>query len=226
MNKCASRFKTLSSLHHDREIIMKKGVLYLVTAPSGAGKTSLVRALVDHDDNLRVSISHTTRPPRSKEEDGVNYHFVTHDEFMKMLSDGAFLESAEVYGHHYGTSQKWVDEQLGRGVDVILEIDWQGAKQIRNLFPMACSIFVLPPSLKALRLRLETRAEDDEDTIERRMAKAVNEITHVGEADFIVINDDFHEAVEDMRAIVRANRLRVEVQQHKNAALLTDLSRG
>ncbi len=205
---------------------MNKGVLYIVTAPSGAGKTSLVRALVEHDDKLCVSVSHTTRPPRPKEEDGVNYHFVSNDVFMTMLSDGAFLESAEVYGHHYGTSQKWVDEQLESGIDVILEIDWQGAEQIRNLHPNACSIFILPPSLKILRHRLQTRAQDSEETIDRRMAKAVNEITHVGEANFVVINDDFHEAVEDMKSIVRANRLRVVVQQHKNAELLADLTRG
>lgn len=203
---------------------MSKGVLYIVTAPSGAGKTSLVRALVDHDDHLCVSISHTTRPPRSKEENGVNYHFVSHDVFMTMLNDGAFLESAEVYGHHYGTSQKWVDEQLEAGMDVILEIDWQGAEQVRNLFPAACSIFILPPSLKTLRQRLEIRAQDDEETIEKRMAKARNEITHVAEADFIIINDDFHEAVEDMKSIVRANRLRVVVQQHKKGDLLADLT--
>ena len=205
---------------------MTKGFLYIVTAPSGAGKTSLVRALVNHDDSLCVSISHTTRPPRPKEQDGINYHFINRDKFMEMLTDGAFLESAEVYGHHYGTSQLWVDQKLGAGIDVILEIDWQGAEQIRNLYPSACSIFILPPSLKILRQRLEDRAQDSEDTIERRMRQAVNEISHCGEADFIVINDDFEQAVLDMQAIVRANRLKVKVQQDRNAALLAELGRG
>jgi len=205
---------------------MNKGVLYIVTAPSGAGKTSLVRALVDHDDFLCVSISHTTRPPRPKEENGVNYHFINHDKFMEMLGDGAFLESAEVYGHHYGTSQEWVNGQLKAGIDVILEIDWQGAEQVRNLFPAACSIFILPPSIGILRQRLEDRAQDDESTIENRMRQAVNEISHVAEADFIVINDDFAEAVADMKSIVRANRLRVAVQQRKNGKLLADLTRA
>ena len=139
---------------------MAKGKLIIVSAPSGAGKTSLVAALVTDDDSLCVSVSHTTRPKRPKEEDGVNYHFTDEQTFLNMLQDGDFLESAEVYGHHYGTSQKWVNEQLEKGQDVVLEIDWQGAAQVRNLYPESCYIFILPPSLETLTERLRHRAQD------------------------------------------------------------------
>ena len=203
---------------------MTKGVFYLITAPSGAGKTSLVKALVETDESLCVSVSHTTRSRRPGEKDGVNYHFVSDDIFITMLTQGDFLESAEVYGNRYGTSQHWVGQQLARGIDVILEIDWQGAEQVRNLYPKACSIFILPPSLQDLSQRLQGRAQDDEDTIDKRMRQAVNEITHVAEADYIVVNDDFETALSDIRAIIRSRRLTVPVQQAKLGGLLSSLS--
>jgi guanylate kinase len=205
---------------------MIKGNLIIVTAPSGAGKTSLVKSLVEGGDDLCVSVSHTTRPARPGENDGINYHFVSKDHFMDMLDQGAFFESAEVYGSHYGTSQIWVKEQLQGGKDVILEIDWQGAQQVRKLYPEACSIFILPPSLESLRERLEGRGQDDKDTIDRRMQQAVSDITHVAGADYIVVNDDFDTALADMRAIVRSWRLTVISQQFNRAELLTSLGRG
>ena len=204
---------------------MTKGVFYLITAPSGAGKTSLVKALVETDESLCFSVSHTTRSRRPGEKDGVNYHFVSDDIFITMLTQGDFLESAEVYGNRYGTSQHWVGQQLARGIDVILEIDWQGAEQVRNLYPKACSIFILPPSLQDLSQRLQGRAQDDEETIDKRMRQAVNEIPHVAEADYIVVNDDFETALSDIRAIIRSRRLTVPVQQGKLGGLLYSLTR-
>ncbi len=201
------------------------GKLFIVTAPSGAGKTTLVRALVEADPRLKVSVSHTTRAKRSKEVDGVNYHFVEKDTFLDMLQAGDFLESAEVYGHHYGTSHTWVMEQLQNQQDVILEIDWQGAAQVRNLLPEACFIFILPPSLESLTERLTVRAQDDADTIERRMAQARSVIEHVAEADFIVVNDDFDVALEDLHAIIRSQRLTTVHQQRNLANLLEKLTR-
>lgn len=203
---------------------MARGTLFIVTAPSGAGKTSLVKALVDSEQRLRVSVSHTTRTKRPSENDGVNYHFVDKPRFMEMLEAGDFFESAEVYGNHYGTSQLWVNEQLDAGLDVILEIDWQGAEQVRNLDPSACSIFILPPSLETLETRLRDRAQDDTATIEKRMSEAVAEISHVAEADFVVINDDFDTALADLAAIVRSRRLTVKYQETNQAALLANLA--
>ena len=204
---------------------MTRGVFYIITAPSGAGKTSLVKALVETDKSLCVSVSHTTRSRRPSEKDGVNYHFVSDDIFITMLTQGDFLESAEVYGNRYGTSQHWVDRQLARGIDVILEIDWQGAEQVRNLYPKACSIFILPPSLQDLSQRLQGRAQDDEETIDKRMRQAVNEITHVAEADYMVVNEDFETALSDILAIIRSRRLTVPVQQGKLGDLLSSLTR-
>ncbi|GJM12735.1 MAG: guanylate kinase [Pseudohongiella sp.] len=204
---------------------MSRGTLFIVTAPSGAGKTSLVKALIEREERLRVSVSHTTRAMRPGEEDGVNYHFVDEKKFMEMLSDGNFFESAHVYGNHYGTSQLWVNEQLEAGLDVILEIDWQGAVQVRNLDPEACSIFILPPSLQTLQTRLQDRAQDDSETIEKRMSEAVAEISHVAEADFIVINDDFDTALADLSAIVRSRRLTIKYQETNQSALLSSLTR-
>ena len=202
---------------------MTKGNLIIVTAPSGAGKTSLVKSLVEGGEDLCVSVSHTTRPARPGERDGINYHFVSKDHFMDMLDQGAFFESAEVYDSHYGTSQIWVKEQLQDGKDVILEIDWQGAQQVRKLNPETCSIFILPPSLERLRERLEGRGQDDKDTINRRMRQAVSDITHVAGADYIVVNDDFDTALADMRAIIRSWRLTVISQQFNKAELLASL---
>ena len=204
---------------------MAKGKLIIVTAPSGAGKTSLVAALVTDVDSLCVSVSHTTRPKRPKEEDGVNYHFTDEQTFLNMLQDGDFLESAEVYGHHYGTSQKWVNEQLEKGQDVVLEIDWQGAAQVRNLYPESCYIFILPPSLETLTERLRHRAQDDEAIIAKRMEEARTVLQHVCEADYMVVNDEFDTALADIRAILRAQGLTVAAQQFNLAELLTSLTR-
>lgn len=204
---------------------MPQGTLFIIMAPSGAGKTSLVNALVEQDPQLRVSVSHTTRPARPGEVDGEDYHFVSHKQFMEMLEQGAFLESALVYGNHYGTSQAWVNEQLANGIDVILEIDWQGAEQIRNLMPEVCSIFILPPSLECLQQRLQERAQDDADTITRRMQQAREQISHVAEADYIVVNDDFETALADIRAIIRSRGLTVLAQQINLDSLLTSLTR-
>ncbi len=206
---------------------MSRGILFIVMAPSGAGKTSLVNALIaaDTSANLCVSISHTTRPARTGEQDGVNYHFVDADGFMAMLTAGKFLESAEVYGHQYGTSQEWVMKQLRSGVNVILEIDWQGAKQVRNAMPDSCTIFILPPSLDTLQRRLTERAQDKAETIAKRMRNAVDEISHVAEADYVVVNTDFETALDDMRAIIRAEHLRLGYQSIDKAALLENLAR-
>ena len=205
---------------------MSRGTLFIVTAPSGAGKTSLVKALIGREQKLRVSVSHTTRAKRPGEEDGVNYHFVDEAAFMDMLRTGSFFESAQVYSNHYGTSQLWVNEQLEAGLDVILEIDWQGAAQVRNLDPKACSIFILPPSLETLKIRLLNRAQDDTETIEKRMSEAVAEISHVAEANFVVINDDFDTALEDLCAIIRSCRLTMKYQETNQAALFASLARG
>ena len=205
---------------------MSRGTLFIVTAPSGAGKTSLVKALIEREQQLRVSVSHTTRAKRPGEEDGVNYHFVGEASFMEMLRKGSFFESALVYGNHYGTSQLWVNEQLDAGLDVILEIDWQGAVQVRNLDPKACSIFILPPSLKTLKIRILNRAQDDAETIEKRMSEAVAEISHVAEANFVVINDDFDTALEDLCAIIRSCRLTMKYQETNQAALFASLAVG
>lgn len=204
---------------------MPHGTLFIVTAPSGAGKTSLVNALVERDQTLRVSVSHTTRPARPGEINGQDYHFVSDKEFMTMLGDGAFLESATVYGNRYGTSEAWVKAQLANGINVILEIDWQGAAQVRNLKPDACSIFILPPSLEVLQQRLQARKQDDADTIARRMQQAREQISHVAEADFIVVNDDFETALADLRAIIRSRGLTILAQQTNLDALLTSLTR-
>lgn len=205
---------------------MSRGTLFIVTAPSGAGKTSLVKALIEREQRLRVSVSHTTRAKRPGEEDGVNYHFVDEPAFMEMLRAGDFFESAQVYGNHYGTSQLWVNEQLESGLDVILEIDWQGAVQVRHLDPNACSIFILPPSLETLKIRLLGRAQDDNETIEKRMSEAVAEISHVAEADFVVINDDFEQALEDLSAVVRSCRLTMKYQETNQSALFSSLAQS
>lgn len=207
---------------------MSVGSLFIVMAPSGAGKTSLVNALVEAEgsESLCVSISHTTREMRPGEVDGRNYHFVDEARFDAMLQRGEFIECAEVYGHHYGTSQAWVRERLAGGMNVILEIDWQGAAQVRNAMPEACTIFILPPSVETLRERLTRRAQDDRATIERRMRQAVDEISHVAEADYVVVNADFKTALEDLRAIVRSRRLTLAYQQVHQADLLQKLARS
>jgi guanylate kinase len=200
-----------------------KGQLYIISAPSGAGKTSLVSALVNESADIAVSISHTTRKKRPGEHDGVNYHFVDQAEFDHVLKEGGFLESAQVFDNCYGTSSQALESQLNAGVDVILEIDWQGARQIREKRPDCCSVFILPPSHDELEQRLNRRGEDDAATVQRRMRDAVAEIIHYKEYDYLVINDDFQTALSDLKTIVRANRLKSAPQQKKNLALLNDL---
>ena len=185
------------------------GALYVVAAPSGAGKTSLVRAVLEQDPRLCVSISHTTRGRRPTEADGVNYHFVATTEFEAMIGEGDFLEHAHVFGNYYGTSAAWVDQALAAGRDVILEIDWQGAEQVRRLRPDACGIFILPPSLATLQDRLRGRGEDDEHAIAGRLAKAQEEMSHHVAFDYLVINDDFEVATHDLLSVFRAERLRL-----------------
>ena len=200
-----------------------KGKLYIIAAPSGAGKTSLVKAMVESTPHVRVSVSHTTRTIRPGEKDGVNYHFVEKSEFHDLLSKGEFLEHAEVFGNFYGTSEAWVRKQLETGEDVILEIDWQGAQQVRRLMPEAVSIFILPPSLEALRERLIGRGTDDMDIIDRRMNQAVSEMSHYGEFDYLVINDEFDLALRDLQTIIRSRRLAIGWMQHYKADLISGL---
>lgn len=204
---------------------MARGTLYTISAPSGAGKTSLVNALLkdQQDPLLCVSVSHTTRPRRPGEVDGVNYHFVSKESFLAMREQNAFLESAEVFGNFYGTSQDWVQQQLDKGLDVILEIDWQGAAQVRERIAPQKSIYILPPSLECLLERLTNRAQDDAGTIKRRMEQARDEISHYAAADYLVINDEFDKALADLRAIIRASRLALQQQYENNTALLQAL---
>ncbi|MBU2954643.1 guanylate kinase [Marinobacter sp. F3R08] len=203
---------------------VEQGTLYVISAPSGAGKTSLVAGMLRNDQKLGVSVSHTTRTMREGEQDGVNYHFVSRDTFESMISRGDFLEHADVFGNYYGTSQVWVREALARGQDVILEIDWQGATQVRRLIPECVSIFIVPPSPEVLRERLEGRGTDAPEIVERRLAEAEEECCHAVEFDFLVVNDDFNAALADLLAIVRAQRLRMEAQQARHQALLAGLS--
>ena len=204
---------------------MKQGTLFIVTAPSGAGKTSLVNELLHQIKNLLVSVSHTTRPIRPGEKNGKNYHFIDERRFLSMLSNGDFLETADVYGYKYGTSSKWVSAELGRGNDVILEIDWQGAIQIKRQFPGACSIFILPPSLEALIDRLHKRQQDDDETIARRMAQAKEVISHVKDADYAVVNDRFDETVNEVSSIIQSRRLKIDAQMVNLANLLANLAK-
>jgi guanylate kinase len=183
------------------------GNLYVVAAPSGAGKTTLVRMLLAEENDVHLSISFTTRAPRPGEQDGREYHFVGVDTFRSMISRDEFLEWAEVHGNFYGTSKKWIGEQLAAGHDVLLEIDWQGAQQVRKLFPGAIGIFILPPSMDELSKRLTGRGTDSPDVIERRLAAAEAEMRHVGEFDYAIINDQLDQALQDLRAIVRSSRL-------------------
>lgn len=202
------------------------GRLYIVSAPSGAGKTSLVAALAKSEPGVRVSVSHTTRPMRPGEVEGVNYHFVDHAAFSAMLAREDFLEHATVFGNLYGTSRLWVLETLSRGEDVVLEIDWQGARQVRERLPETVSVFILPPSLVALQTRLESRRQDGAEVIRERMRQAVAEMSHYDEADYLVVNDDFEQALAELRSIIRAHRLRLEPQRRRFGELLTELLSG
>lgn len=201
------------------------GNLFIVSAPSGAGKTSLVNALLRQLEGVCVSVSHTTRPQRPGEVDGVNYHFVGRDQFETMLEAGDFLESAEVFGNLYGTSQRWVEQTLAGGSDVILEIDWQGAQQVRRLIPGAIAVFILPPGRDVLEQRLRGRGQDAPEVIARRLAEAVSEMSHYAEADYLVINDQFDTALAELSAIVAGARLRLPRQLQRHQALIAQLLR-
>ncbi|MGB0732298.1 MAG: guanylate kinase [Pontibacterium sp.] len=202
-----------------------KGTLYILSAPSGAGKTSLVKALLAQDNKVVVSVSHTTRDMRQGEKEGVDYNFVTMESFNDMVAKGDFLEYAEVFTNKYGTSQRWVEDTLNKGLDVILEIDWQGAQQVRKLIDDTVSVFILPPSQEALRSRLSGRGTDAQDVIDLRMSQAVSEMSHYNEFDYIVINDDFEIALSELAAIFKTKRLisARQGQEHKDllAALLS-----
>ena len=194
-----------------------------MSAPSGAGKTSLIKALMEQDQRVEVSVSHTTRSQRPGEVDGVNYFFISTEIFHEMREAGAFFESAEVFGHFYGTSLTQLEARLSDGADVILEIDWQGAQQVRKLLPDSAWLFILPPSLAALKSRLQARGQDAEDTIDVRMRAARDEMSHWDEADYLIINDQFDSALEALQALVRSLRLRTGQEQSALQNLIEDL---
>ena len=199
------------------------GNIFIVCAPSGAGKTSLVRELLARDPNVHLSASYTTRAPRPGEQGGRDYHFVTRPVFQTMLERAEFLESAEVHGNLYGTSQAWIEAHLGQGHDIVLEIDWQGAQQVRKSIPEAIGIFILPPSLDALRQRLKNRRQDSDAVIKRRLKAARGEIAHLAEFDYVIINNNFDDAVEDLASIVRSARLRLPSQAARHSDLINSL---
>ncbi len=219
----AGRDPAMSTMHTPPREGFVPGTLFIVSAPSGAGKTSLVRALLADDTGVSVSVSFTTRPPRAGEREGIDYHFVERERFLAMIEAGEFLEHAEVFGNYYGTGRMEVASRLAQGSDVILEIDWQGAQQVRQAFPEAVGIFILPPSGEVLRERLNGRGKDAPAVIERRLQAAVEEISHYSEYDFIVINDHFEAALADLRAILRAERLRLSLQAERHQVLLQGL---
>ncbi|WP_144821348.1 guanylate kinase [Marinobacter piscensis] len=199
------------------------GTLFVISAPSGAGKTSLVAEMLHADHKLGVSVSHTTRPMREGEKEGVNYHFVSREDFEAMINRGDFLEHADVFGNYYGTSQVWVREMLASGRDVILEIDWQGAVQVRRLIPECVSVFIVPPSAQALEERLVGRGTDLPEVVSRRLKEAREECRHAVEFDYLVVNDDFKEALTDLLSIVRTQRLRMGTQHARHRQLLAGL---
>ena len=200
-----------------------RGLLFVVAAPSGAGKTSLVNELVATNNDLQASVSHTTRAKRAGERDGIDYNFVDEATFRGLIAEEKFLEHAEVFGNLYGTSRDWVEDRLASGDDLILEIDWQGAQQIRKIYPDVIDIFIVPPSLGTLRHRLVSRGEDSADVIERRMAEAISEMSHLEEFRYLIVNDDFHHALADMRSVLRAARLGTPRQRIVNAGTIRQL---
>jgi guanylate kinase len=199
------------------------GTLYIISAPSGAGKTSLVQALVDSTNDILVSVSFTTRPMRPGEVDGVNYNFTEVAEFERMIEEDIFLEHARVFDNYYGTSREWVEQKLREGIDVILEIDWQGAQQVRPRMPGSIGIFILPPSRKILEQRLRGRGQDSDEVIRHRLGEAVVEMSHYQEYDYLIVNDDFDTALADLKAVVRARRQRTEVQRGRQDELINGL---
>ncbi|MBF9001855.1 MULTISPECIES: guanylate kinase [Vibrio] len=204
---------------------MGKGTLYIVSAPSGAGKSSLISALLERNPTyaMKVSVSHTTRGMRPGEQDGSHYHFVQKEHFEELIEKGEFLEYAEVFGNYYGTSRVWIEQTLEKGIDVFLDIDWQGARQIRKQMPQAQSIFILPPSREELERRLTARGQDSEAVIAKRMNEAQAEISHYDEYDYVIINDDFDVAIMDFKAIIRAERLKQDKQTAKYSSMLSAL---
>ena len=202
---------------------MTTGKLYIISAPSGAGKTSLVKQLRVEVDSIAVSVSHTTRAMRPGEQDAKDYFFVSREQFLAMVIDQAFLEHAQVFDNFYGTAQKTVTDNLEKGLDVILEIDWQGAQQIKALIPAAVSVFILPPSIEVLQQRLQNRGQDSAEIIARRMRDAVAEMQHYAEFDYLVVNDDFQLALNQLKSIIIANRLRQDIQKQRLNSLLKDL---
>ena len=199
------------------------GRLFIVCAPSGTGKTSLVKALLEIDNGINLSISYTTRLARPSEINGKDYHFISQAVFTQMLERGEFLESANVHGNYYGTSQIWINRELSSGKDILLEIDWQGAEQVRKLISNTVGIFILPPSLETLKQRLTQRGQDSQEVIARRLRGARDEIGHVDEFDYVIINDVFEDAVKDLTSIVRAERLRLGVQLERHQTLINQL---
>lgn len=204
---------------------MSQGTLFIISAPSGAGKTSLVSALVDNLDDVVVSVSYTTREQREGEQHGVNYLFVDETEFQQRIEQGDFLEHAQVFDNYYGTSKSAIEATLNEGKDVILEIDWQGARQVRDMMPLTQSVFILPPSREVLEQRLNARGQDSQEIIARRMRDATQEMSHYDEYDFVVINDDFQQALEELRSVFVANRLRMKRQRDENSVLIEELVR-
>ena len=193
------------------------GCLYCIVAPSGAGKSSLVAALLEKDPEIKLSVSYTTRPPRAGEVDGREYRFVTREKFEALIASDEFLEHAEVYGNLYGTSKRWIEATRASGADVLLEIDWQGARQVRKLFPDMTYIYILPPSIPVLRERLIKRGQDSAEVVERRLAAAREDLLHIHRADYVIINQDFSVALADLQAVVRALRLKASSQIARHA---------
>jgi guanylate kinase len=201
------------------------GCLFVLAAPSGGGKTSLVRELLIREPGIRLSVSYTTRPPRPGEQDGVDYHFVDEARFKSLENAGEFLEHAFVHGNWYATSAMWLKQEVAEGHDVLLEIDWQGAAQVRKLIPSAVLIFILPPTLASLKERLERRGQDSKEVIARRLEAAREEMRHCGEFDYVIMNQDFARAVDDLSVIVRAARLTAQRQQVRHARLIAELTK-
>ena len=201
------------------------GNLFIISAPSGAGKTSLVHALLNINPHIDLSVSYTTRAPRTGEQDGKDYHFVSREAFLEMAKRGEFMESAEVYGNHYGTSQIWISQEIAKGRDILLEIDWQGAAQVRQLFPDCISVFILPPSREALKQRLKGRGKDNDAVIAKRMAAVSVDVGHIAEFDYVIINDNLKEALHELDALVLSAKLTCSKQLTRHQSLINQLQK-